>query len=463
MRCKCGVQFCYCCGRRRGGGGCDRRVTGCDFNNCYLENNPGPWSNPTRRGTEDPGMAALRLFHRIALAYFVHLVREHVLQAPLGRRLWDEFLRRHSRTMLHLELFSLRIQVDPDEFGGLPPLLGKPAIDADQGRAALARWRARGVAFIQSWLPRLRAAQPPAAPRPAPAAPRRPGAGAGAGAAATTGAARAGAGAGAQEGARAWAAGAAPRPAATMAAAAAGSQAARVADIVRRAGVEPVFAELMLSMEGSVDGAVRAIQRQQRAQVAATAAAVPSAPSFESLLAPAAAPVAAAPLQVAAAAAPSAPAASSGLRRRAYGNNSASASASGSGPASAAAAAAASASASASSSAASATGPSLRLQRRLFRRKVDAGAYSKAEVQANPYLKALWQDDDDAFRCYECEHEFSLFRRRHHCRGCGLIFCKVRSVASGRCAARAGLTRLSLLSVPCCPFSGLSAEAATPR
>lgn len=34
-----------------------------------------------------------------------------------------------------------------------------------------------------------------------------------------------------------------------------------------------------------------------------------------------------------------------------------------------------------------------------------------------------WVPDAEASHCYACATEFTLFRRRHHCRGCGRIFC----------------------------------------
>lgn len=34
-----------------------------------------------------------------------------------------------------------------------------------------------------------------------------------------------------------------------------------------------------------------------------------------------------------------------------------------------------------------------------------------------------WQTDSNVKRCENCDISFSLFNRRHHCRGCGKIFC----------------------------------------
>jgi len=34
-----------------------------------------------------------------------------------------------------------------------------------------------------------------------------------------------------------------------------------------------------------------------------------------------------------------------------------------------------------------------------------------------------WQPDDDVKKCNKCNSEFSLFKRKHHCRACGKIYC----------------------------------------
>ncbi|TMW65871.1 hypothetical protein Poli38472_003636 [Pythium oligandrum] len=38
-------------------------------------------------------------------------------------------------------------------------------------------------------------------------------------------------------------------------------------------------------------------------------------------------------------------------------------------------------------------------------------------------MKHFWMSDRSAKACYECEQLFSFFRRKHHCRSCGQIFC----------------------------------------
>uniref|UniRef100_S4R9P3 FYVE-type domain-containing protein n=1 Tax=Petromyzon marinus TaxID=7757 RepID=S4R9P3_PETMA len=35
----------------------------------------------------------------------------------------------------------------------------------------------------------------------------------------------------------------------------------------------------------------------------------------------------------------------------------------------------------------------------------------------------VWLKDQDATNCKLCEKEFSISRRKHHCRNCGEIFC----------------------------------------
>eukprot|EP00808_Paulinella_micropora_P013670 g1269.t1 len=48
-----------------------------------------------------------------------------------------------------------------------------------------------------------------------------------------------------------------------------------------------------------------------------------------------------------------------------------------------------------------------------------------------------WQADEDATVCLDCEQEFSLLLRKHHCRFCGRIFChSCCSTLTGRENAR---------------------------
>lgn len=39
------------------------------------------------------------------------------------------------------------------------------------------------------------------------------------------------------------------------------------------------------------------------------------------------------------------------------------------------------------------------------------------------YFKQYWMPDENCKECYECGEKFNTFRRRHHCRLCGQIFC----------------------------------------
>lgn len=41
--------------------------------------------------------------------------------------------------------------------------------------------------------------------------------------------------------------------------------------------------------------------------------------------------------------------------------------------------------------------------------------------------RPAWMNDDEILQCMNCEDTFSVWKRRHHCRVCGKIFCsKVR-------------------------------------
>ncbi|KAL7686789.1 putative FYVE zinc finger, PDZ domain, chaperonin Cpn60/TCP-1 family, Zinc finger, FYVE/PHD-type [Plasmopara halstedii] len=43
--------------------------------------------------------------------------------------------------------------------------------------------------------------------------------------------------------------------------------------------------------------------------------------------------------------------------------------------------------------------------------------------QRSRSLKHFWMSDRSSKACYECEQLFTFFRRKHHCRSCGQIFC----------------------------------------
>src|SRR5262245_46985131 len=38
-------------------------------------------------------------------------------------------------------------------------------------------------------------------------------------------------------------------------------------------------------------------------------------------------------------------------------------------------------------------------------------------------FRQYWMPDSRGKECYECQEKFTTFRRRHHCRICGQIFC----------------------------------------
>jgi hypothetical protein len=46
-------------------------------------------------------------------------------------------------------------------------------------------------------------------------------------------------------------------------------------------------------------------------------------------------------------------------------------------------------------------------------------------LQAYKYtdFKQYWMPDSVSKECYDCGEKFTTFRRRHHCRVCGQIFC----------------------------------------
>lgn len=37
--------------------------------------------------------------------------------------------------------------------------------------------------------------------------------------------------------------------------------------------------------------------------------------------------------------------------------------------------------------------------------------------------KPFWVPDNETNVCMQCDHKFSLMKRRHHCRGCGQVLC----------------------------------------
>ena len=50
------------------------------------------------------------------------------------------------------------------------------------------------------------------------------------------------------------------------------------------------------------------------------------------------------------------------------------------------------------------------------------GDDSRAEAQLKK--SAIWKKDSEREACAACKSAFTFFNRRHHCRGCGDLFCK---------------------------------------
>ncbi|CAO1419653.1 unnamed protein product [Diamesa serratosioi] len=55
---------------------------------------------------------------------------------------------------------------------------------------------------------------------------------------------------------------------------------------------------------------------------------------------------------------------------------------------------------------------------------------STSQSLSNTGQPPKWIPDHEAPRCMACESQFTAFRRRHHCRGCGMVFCGVCSAAT---------------------------------
>ena len=58
-------------------------------------------------------------------------------------------------------------------------------------------------------------------------------------------------------------------------------------------------------------------------------------------------------------------------------------------------------------------------------RLIEKKTFDKMKNNDENVLKGKdhWILDSKAKTCYNCEHNFTTFRRRHHCRYCGNIFC----------------------------------------
>lgn len=54
---------------------------------------------------------------------------------------------------------------------------------------------------------------------------------------------------------------------------------------------------------------------------------------------------------------------------------------------------------------------------------VDNSQNTKHELTISPRIPSRWIPDERVSRCFDCAETFSFFRRKHHCRSCGRVFC----------------------------------------
>lgn len=47
----------------------------------------------------------------------------------------------------------------------------------------------------------------------------------------------------------------------------------------------------------------------------------------------------------------------------------------------------------------------------------------RSQSEAANVSRDFWMPDKSCMVCYECDSQFTLFNRRHHCRHCGRVFC----------------------------------------
>ncbi|XP_042457179.1 1-phosphatidylinositol-3-phosphate 5-kinase FAB1B-like isoform X1 [Zingiber officinale] len=52
-----------------------------------------------------------------------------------------------------------------------------------------------------------------------------------------------------------------------------------------------------------------------------------------------------------------------------------------------------------------------------------AKSWITSKTEPDSISRAFWMPDDSCMVCYECDSQFTIFNRRHHCRKCGRIFC----------------------------------------
>ncbi|XP_077973919.1 1-phosphatidylinositol 3-phosphate 5-kinase-like [Styela clava] len=77
-------------------------------------------------------------------------------------------------------------------------------------------------------------------------------------------------------------------------------------------------------------------------------------------------------------------------------------------------------------------------------------------------LRQYWMPDEQCHECYECGEKFTTFRRRHHCRICGQIFCSrcCNQLISGKIMGHPGMLRSCTY---CCKLVLMYAEGNTPK
>lgn len=57
-------------------------------------------------------------------------------------------------------------------------------------------------------------------------------------------------------------------------------------------------------------------------------------------------------------------------------------------------------------------------------RKSLSNIYERAESEPGvPRPRVIWRDDASSNICVNCSRSFTFFLRKHHCRGCGHLFC----------------------------------------
>ena len=54
---------------------------------------------------------------------------------------------------------------------------------------------------------------------------------------------------------------------------------------------------------------------------------------------------------------------------------------------------------------------------------LDQGGKVSSSDLSDSAFKQFWMPDSNCRECYECGAKFTTFKRRHHCRICGRIFC----------------------------------------